>query len=80
MEFATPRSALLRLGGEERRFTAGDPDAVLELVFRHLVDEIAAPDLRPVVAQVTGLPAGPVRMTVTPGGDGHHDHPADEPG
>ena len=75
LRFATRRSAVLTLDGTERRFTAGGAIGVLDLAFRYLADEVARPSLRPVVATVTGLPGGPTRMTVTPGGDGDFDYP-----
>jgi hypothetical protein len=73
--FRTRRSAVLTLDGVQRRFTAGGADGVLHLLFRHLLEEVARPALRPVVATVTGLTGGPTRMTVAPSGDGHYDHP-----
>jgi hypothetical protein len=75
LRFSTRRAAVLIVDGTERRFTAGGAEGVLHQVVRHLVDEVARPALRPVVAGVTGLPGGPIRMTVTPGGDGDFEHP-----
>jgi hypothetical protein len=75
LRFTTRRSAVLTLDGTERRFTAGGVGGVLDLLFQHLLEDIARPALRPVVATVTGLPDGPTRMTVTPSGDGHVDQP-----
>jgi len=75
LRFTNRRSAVLELDGVERRFTAGGPGAVLDLVLDHLTEEVAVPMLRPVVAAISGLPGGPVRMTVTPARDGHVEHP-----
>jgi hypothetical protein len=80
LRFTGRRSAVLTLDGTERRFAAGGAATVLDVVFRHLLDAVARPALRPVVATVTGLRGGPTGMTVTPGGDGHHDYPEDERG
>jgi hypothetical protein len=75
LRFTTRRSAVLTVAGTERRFTGGGADGVLDEVLRHLLDAIARPTLRPVVAGVTGLSGGPTRMTVTPSGDGDFEHP-----
>jgi hypothetical protein len=80
VHFASRRSAVLTLDGTERRFSAGGTGGVLDLLFTHLLGDVARPALRPVVARVTGLPAGPTRMTVTPGGQGTYDYPGDERG
>jgi hypothetical protein len=75
VHFSSRRSAVLTLDGAERRFTAGGTGGVLDLLHQHLFETVARPALREVVATVTGLPDGPTRMTVTPSGDGHFDHP-----
>jgi hypothetical protein len=75
VHFVSRRSAVLTLDGTERRFSAGGAGGVLDLLFHHLLDEVARPALRPVVVGVTGLRTGPTLMTVTPGGDGDFEHP-----
>lgn len=64
--FSGARSAVLTVDGEERRFFARRLEEVLDGVIGHLAEDVAAPRLRTVVVAVSGPPAAPVRITVSP--------------
>ena len=78
VRFAGRRSAVLSIDGAEHSFRGGGAQGVLDRIREFVLEEIAVPRLRSVVATVTGLPDGPVRITYTPSGDGRYEYP-DEP-
>ena len=78
VRFSGRRSAVLTIDGTERSFRAGGLHGVLDKIREFVLDEVALPALRPVVATVAGLPDGPIRMTVTPARSGRYEYP-DEP-
>ncbi|MDT0274638.1 hypothetical protein [Blastococcus goldschmidtiae] len=80
LTFSGRRSAVLTVDGQERRFTAGGVESVLSRVSARLLDEVATPGLRPVVVEVSGLPGGPVRFTVTPPGTASFEYDDEVPG
>jgi hypothetical protein len=78
IEFTGRRSAVLSVDGTEHTFRAGGVQSVLDRIAEFLLDEVAIPRLRPVAATISGLPAGPIRMTYTPARNGRYEYP-DEP-
>lgn len=67
----TGRSRLvLSIDGTEHRIRARGTNELLERMHDLLVDHVARPGLRPVIATVTGLRDGPMTWTVTPDGSG----------
>jgi hypothetical protein len=78
VRFSGRRSAVVSIDGAQHSFRAGGVDAVLQRVGRFLREEVAVPRLRPVVATVTGLAEGPIRITYTPGGSARAEY-GDEP-
>jgi hypothetical protein len=78
VRFSGRRAAVLTIEGTEHRFRAGGVHGVLDKITAFVLDEVAVPTLRPVVASVAGLPDGPARMTLTPSRDGRFEYP-DEP-
>lgn len=78
--FASRRRAVVTVADEARTFTAGGTAAVLDRVTEHLLDEVAVPRLRPVVAEVTGLGGGPVRIRVLPSRSASYEYADDAQG
>ena len=67
----TGRSRLvLSIDGTEHRIRARGTNELLERMHVLLLDDLARPQLRPVIATVTGLRDGPMTWTVTPDGSG----------
>jgi hypothetical protein len=67
----TGRSRLvLSVEGTEHHIRGRGTDELLERLNDLLVEQVARPRLRPVIATVTGLRAGPMTWTVTPDGSG----------
>ena len=67
----TGRSRLvLSIDGTEHRIRARGTDELLERMHHLLLDHVARPQLRPVIATVTGLRDGPMTWSVTPDGSG----------
>jgi hypothetical protein len=78
VRFTGRRSAVLSVDGAEHSFRAGGVQGVLDRIREFVLEEIAVPRLRPVVATVTGAPDGPIRITYTPSRNGRHEHADDE--
>jgi hypothetical protein len=78
VRFNGRRSAVLSIDAAEYSFRAGGAQGVLDRIAEFVLEEIAVPRLRPVVATITGLPDGPIRITYTPSRDGQYEYP-DEP-
>ncbi|SDE41440.1 hypothetical protein SAMN05660485_00877 [Blastococcus fimeti] len=77
LRFTSRRSALLTVEEQERRFTAGGAQDVLDRVTEHLLHDVAVPRLRPVVVEVSGATGGPVRITVSPASSASYHYPED---
>ena len=77
LAFTDHRSAVLTVEHEERRFTAGGTQAVLDRVTAHLLDDVAVPRLRPVVVTVDGPADAPVRVTVVPSRSASYEYADD---
>jgi hypothetical protein len=64
--FTSRRRAVVTVDDDERTVTAAGTPAVLDRITEHLVEEVAVPRLRPVVAEVTGHAGGLVRIRALP--------------
>ncbi|MGY1590611.1 hypothetical protein ACI79D_01410 [Geodermatophilus sp. SYSU D00708] len=81
LHFDGNRSAVLAVEGAEHAFRARGSTGVLDDVRGFLYREVARPRLRPVVVAVSGLDAGPGRITVDPDGSTRfEDYPGDADG
>jgi hypothetical protein len=65
---------VVAIGGTEHDIRAAGSDQLLMRLHDFLVDHLARPQLRPVIASVEGLPEGPVRWTAEPDGSGSAEY------
>lgn len=77
--FTSRRRAVVTVD-EDRTFTAAGQQAVVDLVTAHLVEDVAAPRVRPVVAEVSGHAGGLVRIRALPSRDASLEYAGHSPG
>ncbi|TFV76676.1 hypothetical protein E4P39_07110 [Blastococcus sp. CT_GayMR19] len=71
------RQAVVSIDGAEHRFRASGRQALDGQVHAFLHEEVARPQLRPVVLTEAGVTDGPVRWTVWPDGSGSAEDAGD---
>jgi hypothetical protein len=78
--FTSRRRAVVTVDDDARTVTGTGAQAVLDRVTEHLVAALAVPQLRPVVAEVTGHAGALVRIRALPSWSASYEYAGDSPG